>query len=194
MNLKVYQTINTVFGSLVLLDGLYWAATIYYPFAPALLWQMFSGYNPNAIDTQLVGFPLGVKILPILPISIVILGVFMLALNKTQTKLAIPLWLMGCGAFDILGDTDPNVISRVIGGVQAPGDPGSFWVFFQLALMFGGWFLAGMPRFKANWWLGLLIIMLVLSPGFGGDGRPLEISLFAYIAVSTIPNLWGKNP
>lgn len=188
MRLRAYNAINIVLGTGMVLDGLYWMGKVYYPFTSSSLSAAFTG--AGATDQQLVGFPIDNIIIPILPVSILILGLFMFALSYFNPKIAVPLWLMGCGAFDIMGDADPNVISRVMGSIQGSHD---FWVFFQLALMFGGWLLAGLPKFKANWWLGLVVIMLILTPGFGGDGRPFEIALFAYIATSTIPRLWGKE-
>lgn len=165
-------------------DGLYWVARIY-PLTGQGIYEMFTGYVPKGSnpDQFLVGFPLGPVVLPILPISIVILGGFLLALDMKNPKLAIPLWFMGCGAFDIIGDL--NLLGRIAGG--------DFWVVFQLGLMFAGWALAGLPKFSANYWLAGVIAVFVLTVGPSGDGRPFEIALFAYIISSTVPNLWGKK-
>lgn len=168
----------------IIADGIYWVFKIY-TFTPLSLYEMFTGYVPRGsnADRFLVGFPLGPYVLPVLPISIVILGVFLLALDIKNPLLAFPLWLMGCGAFDIIGDF--NLLGRLIGA--------DFWVFFQLGLMLGGWALAGLPRFAANWWLVAAGAIFILTIGPSGDGRPFEIALFAYVATSTIPNLWGKR-
>lgn len=185
MSVRPFHVMNTILGAVILLYGLYWIATIY-PMNMQGLYRMFVGPdngNYTQINKQMVGFVLPGIVIPVLPISIVFLGGFMLALDRTQPKLAIPLWVMACGAFDIIGDQ--NLFNRLTSN-------GNVWPVFQLALMFGGWALAGFPRFAANKWLALLVAVAVLTWGTG-DGRPFEIALFAYITMSTVPNLWGKT-
>lgn len=186
MNAKVYRTVDNILGALLLIDGLYWVAKLYAPFGPSQLLTMFVGPLSN-VDAGMVGFVVGSFTLPILPISIVILGVFMLALARTQPKTAIPLWLMGAGAFDVFGN--PAYLDRLIGH--------DFWVVFQTSLMVGGWLLAGAPWFVANRWFVLLLAVMLFTFGSSINGvpiggRPYEVALFAYIATSTKPRLWVK--
>jgi len=193
---SVFHFVNIAMGIAVSAGGLYWIVKTYYPFTVTSLVQMFAGPGNNStlLNQQEVFFPLlplstgpypeGISI-PVLPISVLLLGILMFGLDRTNPRIAVPLWLMACGAFDILGDDD--LIMRLV-----QNEP-SFWVWLQLWLMFGGWILAGRPKFKANWWLVLVIATFVLTVGPSGDGRPFEIALYAYIITSTQPNLWGKT-
>ena len=185
--LKWYSVINLLIAVALITDGLYWIAKVYYPFTPTLLWQMFSGPPADATpllvaQQSIVFFLYGPRFIPILPISILLLGLLMVGLDRTNPKIAVPLWLMACGAFDVIGNA--NVVGRL--------SDDTFWMLFQLCLMSGGWVLAGFPRFKANGWLALLIGTYVLTYGPVFGGRPYEIALFSYIITSTVPNLWGR--
>ena len=191
---KWYNVVNWMAAAALIADGLFWIAKVFYPFTPTLLWQMFSGppmdASPLLVAQQTVAFQIlpDNRFIPILPISILLLGLLMVGLDRTNPKIALPLWVMACGAFDVFGQG--NLIGRLTDG--------DFWPWFQLCLVGGGWALAGFPRFKVNRWLVLLAVTYLLTLGTDpklspAGGRPFEIAFFLYVITSTVPNMWGKK-
>lgn len=166
MNIKVYHTINLLIAFALIIDGLYWMVTAFKSIEDTL------GFGGGS--AVLVGFPMfkGI-VLPIQPISILILGVFMLGLDQYHPKIAIPLWLMGAGIFDIIGDLQLGMRFYHF----------DYWLAFELFLMLTGWLLAGRPRFFVNRWLWLSGLVFIVS--IPTNSRFFEVALFTYIVTST---------
>ncbi len=137
-------------------------------------------------DVVEIPLPYTHYLLPILPLSAILLGASLIVLERKFSWRALPLLMMGAGAYDITSQWQPPIWTQRI--VE-----GQFWAYFQLAQLLGGWALAGFPSLKGNRYLAILIISYVI---FSSTEYYIifEGCLYLYIYKAAEPNAWiGKK-
>lgn len=129
---------------------------------------------------HLVKIPLGLIVWQVYPPSLIIIGVFLMLLTRKYGSLALPLLVMGVGAFDTFSAFGLAFMKMDLGQL----------FFLQLILMVGGWLIAGRPRFRFHWTLIAWILSLGLSlTGVGGGylEHLYEVLLYGYVFYGTVP-------
>lgn len=114
-------------------------------------------------------------IVPVYPVSFIMLGLFLFALDRRYGLLAIPLLVMSIGALDVLGRVPEQEYALVLN--LSPS------LLFQIVLMVGGYFLAGRPHFQITPWFWLMLVSFLLFV----DSRAYHIfnaTFYLYILTS----------
>ena len=137
------------FGAFAVLVGLWYLYRFDLPSGFALV---FHDDLHDAIELPLPGTN---YLLPIQPFSAIILGVFLILLERRFGWRAFPLLIMGAGMYDIASQWQLPVWTYRLWQEQ-------FWAYFQLAELGIGYVLAGLPKFKADKYLLLLVVAYVV--------------------------------
>ena len=137
------------FGFLAIAVGLWY---LYRFDLPSGFAYVFHDDLHDAIELPLPGTN---YLLPIQPFSAIILGVFLILLERRFGWRAFPLLIMGAGMYDIASQWQLPVWTYRLWQEQ-------FWAYFQLAELGIGYVLAGLPKFKADKYLLLLVVAYVV--------------------------------
>ena len=139
------------FGFLAIAVGLWY---LYRFDLPSGFAYVFHDDLHDAIELPLPGTN---YLLPIQPFSAIILGVFLILLERKFGWRAFPLLIMGAGIYDISSQWQLPVWTYRLW-------QGEFWAHLQLAELGIGYALAGFPRFKtAKYLLPLILAYVVFS-------------------------------
>jgi hypothetical protein len=139
------------FGAFAVLVGLWYLYRFDLPSGFALV------FHDDLHDAIELPLPETNYLLPIQPFSAIILGVFLIFLERKFGWRAFPLLIMGAGIYDISSQWQLPVWTYRLW-------QGEFWAHLQLAELGIGYALAGFPRFKtAKYLLPLILAYVVFS-------------------------------
>jgi hypothetical protein len=139
------------FGAFAVLVGLWYLYRFDLPSGFALV------FHDDLHDAIELPLPRTNYLLPIQPFSAIILGVFLIFLERKFGWRAFPLLIMGAGIYDISSQWQLPVWTYRLW-------QGEFWAHLQLAELGIGYALAGFPRFKtAKYLLPLILAYVVFS-------------------------------
>jgi len=149
------------------------AAGFYYIYTYDGLSNLSQAFPGNFNDRIEIPVPFTHYLLPILPPSAFALGISLFFYERKFGWRALPLIFMVSGAFDFLWNRD--AITFIF--------QGDFWVFFQLAIMIGGWLAAGRPKFLSTKYLFICLFLFAVT-NFTYN-QPFEFGLLLYVYTST---------
>lgn len=111
---------------------------------------------------------------PIYPISSIMLGIYLIFLDRKFAWRALPLMFMSMGVFDIVWQDNLDRLLSL-----------NIWFLFQFSLMSGGYVTAGLPSFRLGnryFWFLVLVLTSVNQTTYY---HFYEFALFLYIYKST---------
>jgi hypothetical protein len=166
--LRILSALYWAIGALAIFLGLSEMAIL---LSKGELLTAFAGNTAARIE---IPVPYTNFLVPILPPSAIMLGVFLVLCERKYGWRAMPLTLMCAGAFDIIWNRD----------LFAAIWSANFWAFFQLVLLVGGWLLAGRPGFKFTWAFPLAIALFAITNAT--YNQPFELGLLVFVYVSAV--------